>query len=333
MTTEPQAGSIEAVTQMLMETPQAEINQGEAVEAETETPDGDQIDVEEYIAESQDDDEDIDLIEDFDDVELEDELAVETAAPLELSDDLSLEVKSNGEMKKVTLKELKQSFAGQDYIQKGMADNAEMRKQLEADLQAQAERTARLDAIINQYESGNAPVKPSKPSQELATSDPLDYAIKLGEYREKMAEYEAHKAELNEAQSIAAQQREAEKQQYANQQAELLKQEIPELNDPEKGKVLLTEIHKTATEHYGVPQEVFQNLVHGWEFKILKDAVAYQKLKQKRQKVAEKTKDARPMVKPGAKRTEDPKSRKAQVATRNMRKRGTQSDVVNWLLS
>lgn len=332
MTTEPQAGSIEAVTQMLMETPQAENNQGEAIEAEAETPDGGQIDVEEYIAESQDD-EDIDLIEDFDDVELEDELAVETAAPLELSDDLSLEIKSNGEMKKVTLKELKQSFAGQDYIQKGMADNAEMRKQLEADLQAQAERTARLDAIINQYESGSAPQMPSKPSQELANSDPLDYAIKLGEYREKMAEYEAHKVELQKAQSIAAQQKEAETQKYANQQVELLKQEIPELNDPEKGKVLLSEIQKTATEHYGVPQEILKNLVHGWEFKILKDAVSYQKLKQKRQKVAEKTKDARPMVKPGAKRTEDPKAKKAQAATRNMRKRGTQSDVVNWLLS
>ncbi|MGB0934711.1 MAG: hypothetical protein ACPGXY_01445 [Alphaproteobacteria bacterium] len=333
MTTEPQSGSIEAVAQMLMEQPpQAEINQGEAVEAETETPVGEQIDVEEYIAESQDD-EDIDLIEDFDDVELEDELAVETAAPLELSDDLSLEVKSNGEMKKVTLKELKQSFAGQDYIQKGMADNAELKKQLEADVQAQAERNARLDAIINQYENGTAPQKPSKPSQELANSDPLDYAIRLGEYREQMAEYEAHRAELSEAQSIAAKQREAEQQRYANQQAELLKQEIPELNDPEKGKVLLSEIQKTATEHYGVPPEILKNLVHGWEFKILKDAAAYQRLKQKRQKVAEKTKDARPMVKPGAKRTEDPKAKKAQAATRNMRKRGTQSDVVNWLLS
>ena len=43
-----------------------------------------------------------------------------------------IEYKSDGEIKKKTLGELKQSAAGQDYIQKGMAENAKVRKEAEA---------------------------------------------------------------------------------------------------------------------------------------------------------------------------------------------------------
>ena len=50
---------------------------------------------------------------------------------MELIDDLVIEYKSDGEMRSKTLGELKQSAAGQDYIQKGMADNATLRKELE----------------------------------------------------------------------------------------------------------------------------------------------------------------------------------------------------------
>ena len=46
----------------------------------------------------------------------------------------------------------------------------------------------------------------------------------------------------------------------------------------------------------------------------MKDAVAYQKLRQKKQGVVAKTKDARPMVKPGAKKVEDGTKKKAERA-------------------
>src|SRR6056300_1443083 len=150
MTTEPNDGSISSVASMLMETPEQETptqeNQSEAVEETTETTDDGQIDVEDYIAESDDDtgydsDEGLDLDSEFVD---EDDYTAEAAVPLELSDDLELEVKSDGRMKKVTLKELKQDFAGQDYIQKGMEQNAETRKELENLHQAMLAERAQL---------------------------------------------------------------------------------------------------------------------------------------------------------------------------------------------
>jgi len=61
--------------------------------------------------------------------------------------------------------------------------------------------------------------------------------------------------------------------------------------------------------------------------------VAYQKLRQKKLNVTAKTKDARPMVKPGAKKVDDTSKRKAEKARASMRKTGSQKDVVNFLLS
>ena len=334
MTTEPVQGSIEEAASLIMEAPTTENNPNEVIEETTEaTASDEQTEVEEPIAESEDAPEEAELELSEDDLELEDEQAPETAVPMELSDDLTIDIKSNGELKTVTLKELKQGFAGQDYIQSKMEENASLKKELEAQLSSQAERSAKLDAILSEVEKGNILQPPVKPSLELATSDPMRYAIELGEYNTNLAEYEAKKIELDNSRKIAFEKQNADRVAYANGQAKLLQEKIPELQNPEKSKQLLTEIADTAINYYGVPPEILKNLVHTWEFEVMKDAVAYQKLRQKKQKVAAKTKDVRPMVKPGAKKVDDSSKRKAEKARANMRKTGSQKDVVNFLLS
>src|SRR6056300_1096197 len=66
-----------------------------------------------------DSDYEVEASDDDDDVEMDD-YTDEAAVPVELSDDVEIELKSDGQLKKATLKELKQAYAGQDYIQKGM---------------------------------------------------------------------------------------------------------------------------------------------------------------------------------------------------------------------
>ena len=339
MTTEPNDGSISSVASMLMEKPEQETptqeNQSEEVEVTTETTDDGQIDVEDYIAESDDDtgynsDEELELDSE---IVAEDEYATEAAVPLELSDDLQLEVKSDGRLKKVTLKELKQDFAGQDYIQKGMEQNAQVRKELENLQQAILAERGQLAQRIADFDNGNVPQRPQRPSKELENSDPLAYAIQLGEYRDAEQEYVKFQ---NEAKSLKQQQAEIEHNQlqaYRAEQAEKIKEEMPELRDPEKGKKLLSDIQTIATNHYGVPPEIFGALTHGWEFKIMRDAVAYRKLVEKRGKVEQKSQGARPALKPGAKRTEDGKEKKRQQTRSRMKKRGDISSVADFLLS
>tara|TARA_B000000557_G_scaffold229416_1_gene201550 strand:+ start:1091 stop:2098 length:1008 start_codon:yes stop_codon:yes gene_type:complete len=335
MTTEPRQGSIEQAASLIMEAPITETNPDEVIEETTEATDvNDQTEVQEPIAESEDATEETELELSEDDLDIEDEqIPAETAVPLELSDELEIEYKSDGEMRKKTLGELKRSAAGQDYIQRGMEENARLRKELDAQLSSQAEKSAKLDAILAEVESGNIPQQPVKPSLELATSDPMAYAIELGEYNTKLAEYEAKKVELEQSRSLALEKQKADRDAYAREQGAILLQELPELKDPEKSKALLGEIADTAINHYGVPPEVLKNLVHTWEFKLMKDAVAYRKLIQKKQGVVAKTKNARPMVKPGAKKVEDGAKKKAERARQNMRKTGSQKDVVNFLLS
>lgn len=336
MATEPNTGSIASVTEMLMETPQQNENPSEAIEAEAETTEDAQIDVEEYIAESEDDtgyDSDDAADEaDYENVD-EDEYTDEPAVPVELSDDVELEVKSDGQTKKVTLQELKRGYAGQDYVQKGMEQNAMTRKELEQMTQAVQQEREQLLQRIAKFDTGDVPQAPQKPPKELQDSDPLGYLERMEQYREQSTEYEAFH---REAQQIK-QQKEAQdaqaQQAYVAQQAEALKQEIPELRDAEKSQKLLSDIHATATGYYGVPEEIVGSLSHGWEFKIMRDAVAYRKLMASKGKVEEKSKSARPMVKPGAKRIEDGKAKKAQQARSRMKKNGDVNSVTKFLLS
>lgn len=332
-TTEPNNGSIESVASMLLEP-----NQSEAVEAEVSASDDDQVDIEDYIAESDDavdhddSDEEVQMSDDDDDVEM-DENADEAAVPVELSDDIEIELKSDGQLKKATLKELKQAFAGQDYIQKGMEQNAQVRKELEQAVQQfQADQQAFYDRL-QQYETNGYPTQPQKPPKELQDSDPLGYLEQMEQYREQMAEYQNLMQERQHMEQRQTAEQEAAHNQYVQQQAEIIKQRIPEFADPQKGRELMNEITSVATSYYGMPAELISRLSHSWEIEMLRDAVMYRKLQEKTGKALEKTKGARPVPKAGAKRTEDPRGKKARQVSARMKKTGDVKDVAQFLLS
>ena len=332
MTTEPNQGSIDAIANSLMAAePTSESNLNEVADDLILEPQDVEPEIEAEAAESEDV---ADYEGDDDDFVDEDEYADEAAVPMELSDDLELEVKSDGVVKKVTLSELKRGYAGQDYIQKTMEQNALQKKEVEQLSEVMQQDRQRLQELISSLEQGNAPMPPKQPSKELQNSDPLGYLEAMEQYREDVAQYQQFQQQTQAELEKARQQEYAASQAYAQQQAELLRQEIPELNDPEKSKQLMTDITDVATNYYKVPQEVLGALTHGWEFKIMRDAVAYRKLQETKGKVEEKTKAARPMVKPGAKPSKSQNSaKKRQQAKANMRKRGTLDSVTDYLLS
>lgn len=327
MATEPIKGSIDAVTEMVIETPENE-NLSEETEAPVEASQDVEPEIEVEVAESEDatdyssDEETID----------EDEIESSEAVPLELSDDIEIEYKADGVMKKATLGELKRGAAGQDYIQKGMEQNAQARKELEqmaiSIKQEREQLLQRMEQLTN-----DAPQKPIKPSKELQNSDPLRYLEEMEQYREQQDNFERLQEEAEQMRQQQLTQEQQAQELYEAQQAEALRKEIPELNDPEKSKKLLTEITETVTSHYGMPPELVGQLSHGWEFKIMRDAVAYRKLMANKDKVVEKSKGARPMVKPGAKRTENVQVKKAQQARSRMKQKGDINSVADYLLS
>jgi hypothetical protein len=328
MATEPTKGSIDAVTEMVMETPKNE-NPNEETETPVEASQDVEPEAEVEVAESEDD---TDYSSDEETIG-EDEFEGGEAAPLELSDDIEIEYKADGVMKKATLGELKRSRAGQDYIQKGMEQNAQARKELEQMAISIKQEREQLLQKFEQFNNGDVPQMPQKPPKELQNSDPLGYLEKMEQYREQVAEFEKFQDEADHLrQQQIAQEQQAEEL-YIAQQAEALRKEIPELNDPEKSKKLLTDITETVTSFYGVPEEIVGKLTHGWEFKIMRDAVAYRKLMANKDKVVEKSKGARPMVKPGAKRSENVSAKKQQQARSRMKQKGDINSVADYLLS
>ena len=259
MTTEPNTGSFEDIANMITEPPKPEENLSEVVEAVTEEPQD--IETEETEEVTEDEDVAISESDEAEEIELadEDELEEDTAVPIELSDDMELEYKSDGEIKRATLGELKRNAAGQDYIQKGMEQNAKVRKELEQSTQElQAER-AKLTELVQVLENGDAPQKPVMPSKELQASDPLGYLEAMEEYRQDVEKYNSFMGDYEEQLKKRQQVQTEETQRYAQQQAELLREEMPELKDPQKSKEMMDEIQKVVVDHYGVPSEILGN--------------------------------------------------------------------------
>ena len=333
MSTEPNTGSINDIANLISEPPQKlEDNLNEVAEAVIEGPQDAETEETVEVAESEDvaDDESDDVQE----IVYEDGLDDDEAVPFELSDDMELEYKSDGEIKKATIGELKRSRAGQDYIQKGMEENARVKKELEQLTQTMQEDRAKLSDFLQTIENGDAPQMPVLPNKELKQSDPLGYLEDMEQYRQDLAAYNQFKAEAEEQVKINERMAYEDDQRYAREQAELLRKEMPELNDPEKSEKLLKDIQTVAIDYYQVPPQILGSLKHTWEFKIMRDAVAYRKLQNSQTKVVEKTKGVRPVVKAGAKKTASTtKVMKQKEARSKMQKSGSLDDVTNYLLS
>ena len=333
MSTEPNSGSINDIANLISEPPQKlEDNLNEVAEAVMEEPQDTETDETVEVAESEDvADHESDGVEEIVD---EDGLNDDEAVPFELSDDMELEYKSDGEIKKATIGELKRSRAGQDYIQKGMEENAKVKKELEQLTQTMQQDREKLSAFLQTIENGDAPQMPTLPNKELKQSDPLGYLEDMEQYRQDLAAYNQFKAEAEEQVKINERMAYEDDQRYAREQAELLRKEMPELNDPEKSEKLLKDIQTVAIDYYQVPPQILGSLKHTWEFKIMRDAVAYRKLQNSQTKVVEKTKGARPVVKAGAKKTaSSTKVMRQKEARSKMQKSGSLDDVTNYLLS
>lgn len=333
MSTEPNSGSINDIANLISEPPQPlEENLNEVAEAVIEEPQDTETEKTVEVTESEDvADHESDEIEEIVD---EDGLEEDAAVPFELSDDMELEYKSDGEIKKATIGELKRSAAGQDYIQKGMEQNAKVKKELEQITQTMQQDREKLSQILQAIENGDAPRQPIRPNKELQESDPLGYLEQMEQYRQDVEAFNRFKADAEEQVNANQRMMYEQDQRYASEQAEILRKEMPELNDPEKSKQLLEDIQTVAVDYYQVPPHILGSLKHTWEFKIMRDAVAYRKLQTSKTKIVEKTKGARPMVKAGAKKTaSSTKAMKQKEARSRMQQSGSLDDVTKYLLS
>jgi hypothetical protein len=239
-------------------------------------------------------------------------------------------VKVDGEEKQVTLDDLKRDYSGQAYIQKGMQEAAAARKEAESLFQTVQNEREQFFATLNQIQERGILNPPQKPDASLLQKDPFKYVAEKEAYETELAEYNYQTQMIaNERQRHAALKAEAEVI-ALRQEAELLKSEIPELADPEKGESLKRSLFDTGVNLYGFSAEEMANIKDRRQIKALYDAYRWQQL-QKGTQQAKKKPSAPKNVKPKPRRAE-PQQLVRKRKMSEARKSGKIDDFVDFLL-
>jgi hypothetical protein len=307
----------------------SEENQSEAVEAaEAPTQDVESEAVED-VAESDDDveasGEDIEDAEYVEDDQIDDDDLVEAAEDTNL-----IPVKINGKEERWTLDQLKQSAAGQGYINQKMQENAALEKKYKEQSQALAQQQQQVLAMYQQAQQGGLQA-PTPPSKELFDQDPIGYMEAKLTYDEAKAAHDQQLVQLRGMHQQQAQQQQAARQAYLAEQAEVLKQYIPEIADPDKGEKLKAGIIDTGV-HYGFTPEEIAGVSDARYVRALNDARKYRQLVANRQKSQSKADGVRPVVKAGAKKRPDGQAATRKKAQQRLQKTGSIDDALSLML-
>ena len=324
-----EATSLDNAVEAMLAPEPSEENQSEAVEAaETPTQDVESEAVED-VAESDDDveasGEDIEDAEYVEDDQIDDEDLVEAAEDTNL-----IPVKINGKEERWTLDQLKQSAAGQGYINQKMQENAALEKQYKQQAQALAQQQQQVLAMYQQAQQGGLQA-PTPPSKELFDQDPIGYMEAKLTYDEAKAAHDQQLVQLRGMQQQQAQKQQAARQAHLAQQAEVLKQYIPEIVDPEKGEKLKAGIIDTGV-HYGFTPEEMAGVTDARYVRALNDARKYRQLIANKKKSQSKADGVRPVVKAGAKKRSDGQAATRKKAQQRLQKTGSIDDALSLML-
>lgn len=314
-TTESNTGpmDIESAVDLMVQPEETTEEVEEVAEAELEQPEEDSYD------DADDDDEDAD-VEDVDESEVEetddeDDEDYEDAEEDDESEDPTEDVhtvKVDGEEKQVTLDELKRSYSGQQYIQKGMQQAAEVKKQAEEAYYALMRERESVQTLVQQAQSGVNLIPPAEPDSAMFENDPLGYMEAKIQYDNQVKEYNANAEKFQEVLNRQSEAEQIARAEYARQEANKLVEVIPELADAGKASKFKESIMKAAS-HYGYSPEEVAAISSSRDFVVLRDAMRWQELQAGKETVKKKVNKA-PPIKAGAKkvRTNGDKSRKAQ---------------------
>ena len=298
-----------------------------AVDAMIE-PDDDQPEEVEVADEEQDDVEasSEDQGDDLDDVEIDDEDQVEAA-----EDTVLYTVKVDGKEEQRTLDQLKQGYAGQSAIGRGLQENAQVRKQLDQEKALFQQQQQQFFQLHQQAQIGGLQA-PTPPTRELFESDPIGYMEEKLKYDESKAQYDQNLFQMQKMQQQQAQQQTQAHQSYLQEQAEILKQHIPEMADPEKGEKLKGELMNVGME-YGFTADEMAAVSDARYVRALNDARKYRALVAKRKSTQAKGEKARPVVKAGAKKRQDGNVATRKKAQSRLQKTGSIDDALSLILN
>jgi len=242
-------------------------------------------------------------------------------------------VKVDGEEREVTLDDLKRSFSGQAYIQKGMQEAAEAKKEAEGVYQALLNERQQLSSLLYQAQSGQIAQPPIPPSRELFNNDPIGYMEAKLSYDEALQTYQNQQYQIQQVTEQQNQQMQIAQQQYLQGEMQRLAQVIPEFGDAKTASKLKEDLVQFGSK-LGYSEAELSEVMDHRAILVLQKAMKYDQLVEGKSKATQKASNARPVVKPGTKKTgRTGAAKQRQNAQARMKKTGSIDDVAKFLLS
>ena len=240
-------------------------------------------------------------------------------------------VKINGKEENWTLDQLKQSAAGQGYINQRMQEVAKLEKAYKEQTAALAQQQQQqLEFFQKAQQTGFS--EPTPPSKELFNNDPIAYMEAKLSYDEAKAEHDAKVQQFQQMQKQQEQQQQQQLQAFTQQQAKLLAEKLPDIADPKKGEVIKKGLMEVG-QHYGWTQQELESVRDYRYILVLYDAMRFRKLLEKRGKATSQKQSIAP-VKAGAKKTPNVGKAKARKQKQDrLRKTGSIDDAVDLILN
>jgi len=263
-------GSIESAVEAILQTDEVDEKE-EAIEADSETEESVEAEAESEEEQEEDDDQ-------IDDSDGEDDAVQE---------EQSFTVKINGEEKAVSLKELKQGYSGQQFVQKGMQENAQARKQTEAVYNALLESRQQVTNLYQHLQNGNVARQPVKPDIALLDTDPIGYVEQNARYEQDMGAYQAEMQQIQQVQNDQIHAQNLALEAHRNQEMTRLLEIMPDLKDPTKGRALKEQM-LVAGNDYGYSPDEISAIVDHRAIRVLDDARKYREIMAGKSKAVEK---------------------------------------------
>lgn len=321
--------SIIAPTEEVIETTEEETQITEEATDVEETAESEEEEITDTEQE-EDDDTEFDEESDEDVAELDEVDQVEDAVQESPS---NFTVKVDGKDVEVTIDELKQGYSGQKYVQKGMQEAAQQRKEAEGVYQALLNERQQINQLYQQLQQGGVAQAPTPPSRELFESDPIGYMEQKLNYDESKVAYDGQMAQLQQVSNQSSQAERAAKQTYLKQEMQTLQQKIPEFADSNKASKIKERLVQVGREHYGYSAEEIGQVMDHRAIQVLNDAMKYRDIMSGKAKAVAKTKKARPTIKAGAKRVNDSATKVRERQKAKLSKTGDINDALGLILN
>jgi hypothetical protein len=226
-------------------------------------------------------------------VELDEVAEPEIEAPTAVTDDTEVELEDGT---KISIAQLKRNNLFQrDYTRK-TEELAQQRRQLDQEYQqrvSEAERdiAQRRDLILELASQ----FIPQKPSMELMQQDPLAYMEQQALYEQNMQKLQALHQHKQQETAAQAQRRQQEEAQFIQEQRSKVLELLPHLKDDKKREAFRSDIAEIGIKKFGITPDEVNSLYDARYMRILHDAIAYQKLKDKAGSI-QKTVTAKPKL-------------------------------------